>query len=257
MKIINARHLWPENSGFTLEREHGSGDYVLLHFVNSVELLYRGERLVTSPDAVIVFSPECPQWFCSHQPLVHNWAHITGNVEEILSVYGLAVDTLYYPSNGLTITRLVEEIELEILSGRLYADEFNDLKMQEIFLRLSRNLLADISSIAISPELFEACKKIRTEMLSHLERPWKTATLAQNVHISESRFYVVYKQIFGITPNNDIVLARVEKAKRLLLLKKYSNAQIAEMTGYSNEYHFIRQFKKITGVTPQKFSKFR
>jgi len=257
MKIINARHLWPESAGFTLERKHGSGDYILLHFVNSVELLYRGERLVTSPDAVIIFSPECPQWLCSHQPLVHNWAHITGNVEEILFAYDLAVNTLYYPSNGLTITRLVEEMELEILSEKLYADEFNDLKIQEIFLRLSRNLVAETSDITISSDLYETFRNVRAEMVSNLERPWKIAELAQNVHLSESRFYVVYKQIFGITPNNDIVLARVEKAKRLLLLNRYSNAQIAEMTGYSNEYHFIRQFKKITGVTPQRFSKLK
>jgi len=27
-------------------------------------------------------------------------------------------------------------------------------------------------------------------------------------------------------------------------------AKVAELTGYTNQYHFIRQFKQITGKTP-------
>ena len=79
--------------------------------------------------------------------------------------------------------------------------------------------------------------------------------MARAVHLSESRFHTLYKQIFGISPKNDLIIARIERAKYLLEQNKYNNAQIAAMTGYTNEYHFIRQFKKIEGITPKEYAR--
>lgn len=44
---------------------------------------------------------------------------------------------------------------------------------------------------------------------------------------------------------------RIEKAKNMLM-QGMSVAETAEQLGYTNVYHFIRQFKQITGITPGK-----
>ena len=67
------------------------------------------------------------------------------------------------------------------------------------------------------------------------------------------QFYKIYKEIFGISPKKYLQEIRIEHAKTLLMQNKYMIREIAEMTGYKNQYHFIRQFKEYTGITPGKF----
>ena len=48
---------------------------------------------------------------------------------------------------------------------------------------------------------------------------------------------------------------RIEHAKYILTTTDLTLEQIAEICGYSNEVHFYRQFKQITGLTPSKYRK--
>ena len=81
--------------------------------------------------------------------------------------------------------------------------------------------------------------------------------MAKDLGISESKFYTVYKSIFNVTPNRDLITARIEKAKRLI---ESSNGitvkNLARECGYLNEFHFIRIFKKTVGMTPKKYAIF-
>ena len=46
-------------------------------------------------------------------------------------------------------------------------------------------------------------------------------------------------------------LTQKHNAKSLLLSdKRYPLPQVAEMLGYNDQYHFIRQFRTETGMTP-------
>ena len=251
MKIESVRHQWPERAGFVLDRPEGTGDYVILHFANPVELLCRGERVTAMPGAFIVYPPKAPQWFCSSVPLVHDWARVTGPAAGMMLTFGLQPNTLYYPSNHDEITELFKEMEMEHLSGKPYAERLNEIKLAELFIRISRSVLFEDADAFVGKELYDACVKLRAEMFLHLERQWSIEYMANTVHLSEPRFYVVYKQIFGISPNRDLILARIEKARRLLLMNRYTNTQIAELTGYNSTHHFVRQFKKFTGMPPQ------
>jgi len=48
---------------------------------------------------------------------------------------------------------------------------------------------------------------------------------------------------------------RIEKAKNLLSGSKYSLVEIALLTGFSDQSHFTRTFKKFTGLTPRAYKK--
>jgi AraC-like DNA-binding protein len=48
---------------------------------------------------------------------------------------------------------------------------------------------------------------------------------------------------------------RVDKAKELLRTGQYTQSQVAYLTGFSDQSHFIRIFKKHTGMTPTVFKK--
>ena len=96
-------------------------------------------------------------------------------------------------------------------------------------------------------------KQLRTEIYNNPEYNWSIALLATKMYLSESHFQLTYKRMFGRSAINDIILARIEKAKSLLITSNDSVGDIARLCGYESESHFSRQFKKYMSVTPSQY----
>ena len=86
------------------------------------------------------------------------------------------------------------------------------------------------------------------------KRDWSIDEMAELVHLSASRFFTLYKNIFGVSPKEDLLKSRIQHAE-MLLSQGYSVKEVATLSGFSNQYNFIRQFKKLTGQTPGKYKK--
>ena len=57
------------------------------------------------------------------------------------------------------------------------------------------------------------------------------------------------------TFKQDIIQSRIKRAKYLLRNENNTIKEISDICGYNNEEHFLRQFKKTTGVTPSDYRK--
>ena len=79
--------------------------------------------------------------------------------------------------------------------------------------------------------------------------------MAELVNLSPSRFYSLYKAMFGISPQQDLIRKRIQTAQILLDKQEFTVCEVAKLTGYGNQYHFIRQFREMTGMTPGSFLK--
>ncbi|MHA2856026.1 helix-turn-helix domain-containing protein [Paenibacillus lautus] len=73
------------------------------------------------------------------------------------------------------------------------------------------------------------------------------------MNMSRSYFQHKYKQIFGISVINDIILNRLGYASYLLKNTSYAISHISGICGYENDVHFMRQFKKYVGLTPSEY----
>ena len=254
MKVTRIRHAWPEKKGFSLERPDGAGEFILLHFWQPMSVLVGGTMTATKPNALIIYAPDTPQKFCNHkQDIVHDWVHIAGDVAEALARYGLRPDTVYYPANPSYITPIIREMETEFFARNAYYTDLLDLKLRELFARTARHLEQEYTEPAVDAAVAESLKTLRQETFAALDRPVRVAELARRVGLSESRFYVLYKALFGVPPATDLIYARIERAKNLLARSACSVGEAARQAGYTNEYHFIRQFKSVTGMTPGKY----
>lgn len=249
MQITDIRSLWPVGRNFTICRNQGPTEYIFLHFHDPVELLLHEKHIITQPHCCMIHSPNVKQWFNSENGIIHDWAHITGPVAKHLTDYGLKPDTLYYPAESEIITKQIQKLELEFYSNKQFRDQMINIELEKLFLLLSR-MCRDQKQIPLESEIKARLRDFRIEMFSHVEYDWTVKKMADRVFLSESRFFVVYKSIFGLSPNKDLILARIERARQLLVQPKLSVAQIAELTGYQNECHFVRQFKSVVGVTP-------
>ena len=79
--------------------------------------------------------------------------------------------------------------------------------------------------------------------------------IAKICGVSEGYFRKLFREYSGETPMMFRQKHRIEKAKQLLLLDTHSISEIAEMLHFSDVFHFSKTFKKITGVSPQKYAK--
>lgn len=64
----------------------------------------------------------------------------------------------------------------------------------------------------------------------------------------------IFSEVKGVSVTQFIVLQKIERAKELLLYHDYTLAEISQILNYKNEYFFVSQFKKMTGLPPSYFS---
>lgn len=72
-------------------------------------------------------------------------------------------------------------------------------------------------------------------------------------NISRTTLYSIVKKKTNLALMEYIKLLRIEKAKTLLRQGKLSVKEIAYIIGFSDSNHFIKVFKKATGITPKKY----
>lgn len=253
IELTQLRHAYPEQRLY-IDRKTGYEDYTFLHFFNSIRILYEGKTVVTEPHAVIIFRPGTMQHFESDTPIVHDWIHFRGDAETILKHGILEPDRLYYPVQTGFITELTKELETEFYSDRLNRDRLIELKFEELLMKLERAVSGETEP-EVDRETEEKFRYLRGKMFAGLHEKWPVERMAEEVGFSESRFYSIYKAIYGITPTADLIEARVNSAKNMLLFGEKKVEEIGWLLGYDNTTHFIRQFKKQTGYTPAAYRK--
>lgn len=252
VEITRIRHRWTEKKGFVLRRPQGGGEYILLHFLAPAEITFDGEKHTVGMGDLIVFAPDTPHVISAPDSLLHDWIHMRGDMRELMAAYGLAPDSLYHLNRSTAVTDLMAALESEFFAQRAFWPELAQAKLHELFILIARNLIDTPAPVAVRVETVERLREIRDRMLSEPWHTWSIEELAEDTHISQSRLHAVYKSVFGVSPKHDLILMRVEKAKQLLM-EGMSVTETSEALGYGNIYHFIRQFKQITGVTPKQY----
>ena len=143
---------------------------------------------------------------------------------------------------------------LELLRQKPHAQALCSLRLEELFLRISRSV-QDREDLSVPLETKAAFTSVRTKIHLNYSHPWKVEEMARLLHLSPSRFYQLYQMIFGVSPKQDLHMIRLEHAKNLLIGSRYTVQEIAEMVGYTNQYYFIRSFRSTTGKTPGQYRK--
>lgn len=254
VEITSVRHSYPEKAGFKIERRKGHKDYTFLHFLNKVKINIGGKVREIPAGSVIIYNIGTPQYFLSEEPLVHNWMHFKGNIIPFLRQFELELDRVYTPANTSFITPIIREIENEFLGKKENRNRLMDLKFEELLLKLSR-ASKNLNEEYIDKAAERRLRDLRGEIFENFSEKWTIESMAKKAGFSESRFYAVYKAVFGVSPINDLINVRLNKGKTYLTMTNKSIEEISELLGYDNTTHFIRQFKDRVGLSPTRFRK--
>ena len=95
--------------------------------------------------------------------------------------------------------------------------------------------------------------KVKEVLLSHIYGNAPTLTmLAEMTHISTSKLKNDFKSVFGMPVYQYYLKKKMEIAKKLILSKSATVAEIGYQLGYSNTSQFSAQFKKHFGKNPSQ-----
>ncbi len=71
--------------------------------------------------------------------------------------------------------------------------------------------------------------------------------------MSRASFYRKVKSLTGVSPNNFILIYRLNKSAEMIRSRQYRLNEVSDMLGFSSQSHFSRCFKNHFGVSPKDF----
>ena len=101
----------------------------------------------------------------------------------------------------------------------------------------------------------EQLQQLRQEIQTSPHSDWNITSFSKALGVSGSYFQKLYKLQFHVSCMDDVINARLRKAKKLLKDSNLHIQEIAEQCGYQNACHFMRQFKGKVGLTASQYRK--
>lgn len=101
--------------------------------------------------------------------------------------------------------------------------------------------------------LQETIWRIKLYIDNHYDEDLTLQAVADRFNIDRYQLSRAFKKEFGVNYWSQVTKVRMEKAAELLVRTDWKNSRIAEQTGFLDESHFSRTFKKFYGVTPTAY----
>lgn len=196
-----------------------------------------------------IYEPLTPQkYVILHQDrTVYRYLHFTGtDVGNIFSALGIPYRTPVQPTNKISM-ELFDELKSNILNN----DAVSNIRSECLILRL----LLQLSAVQPKKTEINVMKHVTETMAHTFSENYDAKKFADMLHISESRFNHVFKEVVGIPPHLYYTKLRIDHACRLLSDTDIKIKNIAEYSGYPDSLYFTQVFKKQKGITPSAYRK--
>ena len=234
---------------FEIFRPKGSGDWLFLIFKSRTRV-YTGEAFQEiSPGGVLLYPPGMPQHYqAADSPWENDYLHFDGEeAMELASRLNLPLGSVCYPSGLETLMRRLAAIEEAAVQTPELADIVADAEIRRLFLQLHQ--------AGEQPQSRHAAvlRQLRLTVYRTLTEDWNVEKMAEQACLSPSHFYAEYRKLFGVSPVADLIGMRISLAQYYLENTAQPVGVVAALAGFSNEYYFIRQFKRHTGKTPAQY----
>ncbi|KPV60604.1 hypothetical protein QJ48_04640 [Paenibacillus sp. A3] len=70
----------------------------------------------------------------------------------------------------------------------------------------------------------------------------------------KKRIGLYLQEATGVTPHQYLIHLRIERSEQLIRCGNMSMKEIAAQVGFSDQAHFTKLFKRVTGLTPVKYA---
>ncbi len=220
----------------------------MIHTALGIKRAIPGDCFIKSPDFLEYHYTPCD----SNEGFENDWIHLrSSTMENTLNMFKLTPNVLIRTNQPdiirTTILRILSEEQNQY---PLYEQFINNL-IEQMFLKIARAVQNE-EATHFSP-YSDKLLKLRHELYNDYQKNWTIEMMSNEIGLSSSRFAVLYKKRFGISPNNDLIQIRLHVAKMLLLSTNKKTGAIAKECGFKNEYYFSRIFKSRENISPSGY----
>lgn len=178
----------------------------------------------------------------------HSWCVLEGGAANLVrELHGLPAGRVLKADAEPVFLRYFEAIMGE-LTSRQRQDEY-------VLEHLIDLLFYELSRLIRNPELQipERLRRAEAFMWAGIARPLTLEEIAGEAALSVSRFSSLFRRYYGESPMQYLNRRRMDLAAQQLLYHAVSCKQIAEMTGFADQFHFSRRFRQFWGLSPREF----
>ena len=238
--------------GHATDRPNGFGEYLFVRFRTRMEVLTARGLENCEPGACLIYSPGHRQWYRGRDTSFRDdWCHVQGSdVGRLLERAQLPRNTVFRPHGTGFYPLLVGEIRAEMRRQAPYWQELVAGLVARLILLLGRSLAHENLD---GSRQHEALRRVREEVHERLADPWTVKQMAALTELGESRFAVLYRLCFGMSPIEDLIQARLRHAQWLLTNRHTTVGDAAEKSGFRNVPHFSRLFSRRVGCSPSEY----
>lgn len=235
-----------------IDRPSGSTSYLFLLVLSPMVFTFPGKQPETAQSgACILYRPGFPQHYQAKREFFNSYLHFQADADDV-AVYGLPENRLFYPKNTDEINWLLKNIYCEFITPMECREEMADLMIRQLLITLRRSLRQS-ERTPLRQNIYPELLALRTNMLQNCGQEWNLDKLCRTLNLGKSQFYKYYALYFHSSPKEDLLQARLQKARYLLTNDTISIQQAAYDSGFKNLCHFSRIFKKFCGQTPGEY----
>jgi AraC-like DNA-binding protein len=146
---------------------------------------------------------------------------------------------------------LMEETEEQCPNGPLYFEPLARALAQRVLGTVRDQHARELRAAAVSPGVRHAVQRLETGFAEEISLD----ELASTAQMSRSHFALLFRQFTGYTPHQYLLLVRLNHARKLIAQGNpvLSLAQIAATSGFCDQAHLNRHFRRFFGTTPAAF----
>jgi len=255
INILGVSHNKREPKGYYMLREEGLPAFCFIHFILPAVVVIDGYEHITQSNACIIYSPGTRQEMKAHNGIfVNDFLVFKTSDINFIARYELPENEIFYINNGDEVTRILEHITWAVTDKmEPHGDDIIE-GVNRLFTAISKLYIESNPQVKRAFEVKRRFINLRKEMREN-PTAWTINSMAKHVWLARSRFIVLYKSMFNISPNADLMDMKIEYAKKLLKTTDASVANISAMCGYTSVEYFIRLFNKSTNITPLQYRK--
>ncbi|KAB1508865.1 helix-turn-helix domain-containing protein [Photobacterium damselae] len=208
-------------------------------------VISKGQGCIVSSDAEHAFSG-----LGTNEILVVNLpSHFEGLLADHHQLESL-FDHSYYFSLDLQAQTLIQALSTELSSAP------NDLLLSQ---SCSNMLLCSLQRHIQDPHK-HVNHRLNMDLLdlyieSHLSTKISVSELAGSAFLSDSQFFLLFKQQVGMTPHQYVLHKRLHRAKHLLIHSQLSLMEISQQCGFASQSSFTQSFSRLFSISPARFRK--
>lgn len=173
-------------------------------------------------------------------------------------IYGSLADSFALSCNAMTIHLSMRPTAIDAFENAFSLTQGIDMNSETVnriasafYTLLIELVFSTTHTIESKSEII--AYKIKTYIEENIDSDISVTTVAKQFYLSETHVIRIFKEKYGITPKQYILKCKID-ASKLLLLDTSLQIKVISMTlHFADSYHFSHTFKRLTGISPEKY----